>query len=147
MINYFGKKNSGQVVIISTILIGGAILAATAISGFTLFLEIRQLNDSVQSSKAIYAADAGIEDSLYCYYTKPLSEEASTYCSRADIAVETGVTYTTTLSCYTDSAGNSATTACNAVDADGFPIAKSFSIDSTGHTSRVDRSLRTFYEL
>lgn len=61
-------KKEGQIMILSTVLIGGALLSATAIAGFILFFQIRQAGDAVQTAAAFYAADSAIEDSIYCYY-------------------------------------------------------------------------------
>ncbi|RJQ30040.1 hypothetical protein C4565_01210 [Candidatus Parcubacteria bacterium] len=73
-INLIHEKK-GQTMILSTVLIGGALLAATAIAGFTLFFQIRQAGDAVQSAAAFYAADAGIEHAMYCYYRRDHTNE------------------------------------------------------------------------
>ncbi len=150
-----GKQKSGQVVIISTVLVGGAIIAATAIAGFTLFFEIRQLNDAVQSSTAIYAADAGIEDSLYCYYFQIISEGQSPEvdCARRGTLRRidrNGVwsagyaTYETQIKCYADEARTNVI-ACDARDPiTDASLANGFTVDANGHTQQIDRALQTF---
>lgn len=152
------KMNSGQVVIISTVLIGGAIIAATAIAGFALFYEIRQLNDAVQSNTAVYAADAGIEDSLYCYYFQITSEgqRPEVDCSRINTLRridKNGVwsagnaSYETVLTCYADEA-RTAPIACDARDpVTDESLVSGFTVDSKGHTQRVTRALQTFIYL
>ena len=79
------KKNTGQVMILSTILIGGAIFSATAIAGFALFFHIRQAGDAVQSAASFFAADAGIEETLFCYYKEQHgpTEDIDTVCDKS----------------------------------------------------------------
>jgi hypothetical protein len=149
------KQKSGQVVIISTVLVGGAIIAATAIAGFTLFFEIRQLNDAVQSSTAIYAADAGIEDSLYCYYFQIISEGQTPEvdCARSGTlrridsngAWSAGYAgYEAQIKCYADEARTSPIP-CDARDPiTDVSLANGFTVDANGHTQHITRALQTF---
>ncbi len=57
--------------IIATLSLGGAILAATAIAGFLMLYTIRSASDSMNSAKAIFAADAGVNWALYSYFNPP----------------------------------------------------------------------------
>ena len=52
--------NSGQAMIIAILSLGGAILGATTLAGFLLLYNIRATTNSVNSAKAIFAADAGL---------------------------------------------------------------------------------------
>lgn len=61
-------RRSGQVMIITILVLGGAILSATTIAGLLMLYQIRQTTDIANSGKAIYAADAGIEWSLYNWF-------------------------------------------------------------------------------
>jgi|GEM_PF-1909383 len=80
-------KKDGQIMILSTVLIGGALLSATAIAGFVLFFQIRQAGDAVQSAAAFFAADAGIENAIYCYYRRDhTSENIDSVC---DVGINT----------------------------------------------------------
>lgn len=145
-------------VVISTVLIGGAMLASTAIAGFVLFYQIRQLNDAVQSSTAIYAADAGIEDVLYCYYfgITAAGQRPEVDCARAggtryldkNGAWNSGnTTYTASLTCYADEA-RTQVTACDAKDPiTNESLVTGFTVNSNGHTSHVDRALEAFIYL
>lgn len=65
-----GKKDTGQVMLISVLIVGGIMAAAIAVS-FVFLLEIRLARQTPDSVKAIYAADAGIECSLYKYFKSP----------------------------------------------------------------------------
>ena len=62
------SARSGQVMIITILVLGGAILSATTIAGLLMLYQIRQTTDIANSGKAIYAADAGIEWSLYNWF-------------------------------------------------------------------------------
>lgn len=62
------NKRSGQVMILTVMALGGAILGATTIAGLLMLYQIRQSTDLANSAKAIYAADAGLEMSLYNWF-------------------------------------------------------------------------------
>ncbi len=49
----------------AVLVLGGSILGASAIAGYLTTLRIRQSTDLVNSTKAIFAADAGLEWELY----------------------------------------------------------------------------------
>jgi hypothetical protein len=59
------QNNSGQIFILSMLILGGSLLAASVIGGYLMLLHIRQSTDSMNSAKAIYAADSGIEWELW----------------------------------------------------------------------------------
>ncbi len=65
------RRRSGQVMIITILVLGGAILSATTIAGLLMLYQIRQTTDIANSGKAIYAADAGIEWALYTWFCTP----------------------------------------------------------------------------
>lgn len=56
--------------ILTVVLISGAILSATAISALLVLYQLRQVSDVKSSTQAIFAADAGIE----CVLFKTVSE-------------------------------------------------------------------------
>lgn len=62
---------TGQVMILATLAIGGAILSATAVAGFLTVSQIRQAGDFANSAKAIFAADAGLEFGMYRFFQDP----------------------------------------------------------------------------
>ena len=62
------KTRSGQVIILAVLTLGGILLSAAAVSGILLVYQIRNTNDAVNSAKAIFAADAGIEAASFCYF-------------------------------------------------------------------------------
>jgi len=76
------KSFSGQVIILTVLILGGSILGASTIAGYLMLLKIRTASDITNSTKAIFAADAGLEWELYkqfknSAYPKPVfSNEA-----------------------------------------------------------------------
>lgn len=54
--------------ILTVLALGGAILGATTIAGLLMLYQIRQTTDLANSGKAVYAADAGIEWTLYNWF-------------------------------------------------------------------------------
>ncbi len=52
--------------IISVITLGGMLLGSAGIAGLLMSYQIRSANDAVNSAKAFFAADAGVEASGYC---------------------------------------------------------------------------------
>lgn len=61
-------KRDGQVLILTVLALGGALLGATAIAGLLTTYQIRQTTDLANSARAIFAADAGIEWGLYNFF-------------------------------------------------------------------------------
>ncbi len=59
---------SGQVMLLSIMILGGVMLSASVIAGVLLWYQVRQVNDAVSSAKAIFAADAGIEFISWCIF-------------------------------------------------------------------------------
>jgi len=61
----------GQVILVSVIILSGALMSASVVAGLLTAYQIRQANDTVESMKAFFAADAGIEQALYNYFNDP----------------------------------------------------------------------------
>ena len=56
---------SGQVMLMTVVMLSGAILASTSLAGLLILYQLRQATDAAASTKAIFAADAGLERALY----------------------------------------------------------------------------------
>lgn len=69
-ISRFGRK--GQVMLLSVLTLGSVMLGVTAISSFLVIYQIRMTSDIVDSTKAIFAADAGIDWANY-QFSNPTS--------------------------------------------------------------------------
>ncbi len=63
------RCDTGQVMILSVLMLGGVLLGASALAGLLMVYQIRQANDAVNSAKAFFAADAMIEWQTYNIYT------------------------------------------------------------------------------
>ena len=61
----------GQVMLLTVLVIGGLLLGASAIAGLLMVYQLRQSSDVTNSTKAIFAADAGIEWELYRMFKDP----------------------------------------------------------------------------
>jgi hypothetical protein len=59
---------SGQAMLTAVLSISGAILGATTVAGFLMLYQLRASTDSENSAKAIFAADSGVEWTLFDYY-------------------------------------------------------------------------------
>jgi hypothetical protein len=62
------NQRSGQAMLIAVLALGGAMLGATAIAGLLILYQLRATTNSVNSSKAIFAADSGTDFALFSYY-------------------------------------------------------------------------------
>jgi hypothetical protein len=122
------KGRSGQAMIIAVLSLGGAILGATTLAGLLLLYNIRSTTDSINSAKAIFAADAGVNWALYSYYQHPVPPVPQpTFGNGATVSV----------TCY--DASDVATPSCddniNTPDKAEYAISEGVSLDSR----------RTFY--
>ena len=63
-----GHSRSGQIMLLSVMIIGGVMLSAAAVGSLLVRHQLRQVNDSIDSAKAFFAADTGIEVSSFCYF-------------------------------------------------------------------------------
>lgn len=59
---------SGQVMLITSLLMAGMLLGATVVAGLLTVSQLRQVTDISHSAKAIFAADAGVELERYRWY-------------------------------------------------------------------------------
>jgi hypothetical protein len=55
----------GQVMLLTVLILSGLLLSASTIGGLLMLYQIRQSADIANSTKAIYAADSGIEKRIY----------------------------------------------------------------------------------
>jgi hypothetical protein len=76
-LNFVKQNLGGQVMILTTLAIGGALLGATAIAGLLMVYQIRQMTDLRNSTQAIMAADSGVEWGFFQFF-HPSSPPIST---------------------------------------------------------------------
>lgn len=60
------KKRSGQLLILSVVMLGGILMSATAVAGLLLRYQLRLTNDVADSAKALFAADGRLEWHNFC---------------------------------------------------------------------------------
>lgn len=92
------NKSAGQVMILTVLALGGTILGATTIAGLLMLYQLRQSTDMANSARAIFAADAGIEQSFYNLFCGPLDNPAKTPCPASAINFTNGESVKVT--CY-----------------------------------------------
>lgn len=113
--------------ILTVLTLGGALLGATTIAGLLMLYQVRQGADVGQSSKALFAADAGIEWGLYNLLCQ--TDPTRTPCPINQLPqFQNGATVQ--VSCL-DDAGNDVPT-CN-------PLT-TVTIHSLGHSANVARA-------
>jgi len=66
-------KRSGQVIILTVLILGGTLLGTASVAALLLVYQIRQSTDFGNSGKAIFAADSGIEWALYNHFNPGVS--------------------------------------------------------------------------
>ena len=54
--------------VLSVMMLGGILLGVSTFAGLLMVYQVRQANDALNSVKAIFAADAGIEWRIYTIY-------------------------------------------------------------------------------
>lgn len=119
--------------LLTVLLLSGTILSATTIAGLLMLYQIRQSTDITNSTKAIYAADSGIEKRAYEIFLNPDGP-----CSLSEPPLE-GILDN----------GAKFTVSCNrqrvepTADAEG---SETLIIKSTGEASRNFRALETILE-
>lgn len=77
------KKNRGQVMLVSVIMLGGILASAVGIAGVLMVFQIRQSNEAARSAEAFYAADAGLEWTTYNQFNTAVALPSSTFSNGA----------------------------------------------------------------
>ena len=72
--NLFLKANNGQVMLLTVLILGGVVLSVSMIAGYITVQKIRQSSNAANSTKAIFAADTGIEWELYKQFKGPVDK-------------------------------------------------------------------------
>ncbi len=78
--------------ILISIMLGGLVLSATAIAGLLMFLTLQQSSDALSSGAAFFAADAGVEQGLYCYFYKADPSVCGTQSQPIAFSLDNGAT-------------------------------------------------------
>lgn len=130
-------KEEGQLMIIMAVLMGGLFLVGTAIAGLLMYFSVSQSSDVISSNAAIFAADAGIEKALRCYfYEKTIDPkevckpESNTICQQSE-TLSNGASYNSYVQ-FTSCEGNDPT---------------GFKVKSVGKAAKAERVLEQFFDL
>ncbi len=59
------RSNSGQAMILTTLVLSSTVLALAGIGGYLMLIRLRVSSNVVDTTKAIYLADAGVECGAY----------------------------------------------------------------------------------
>ena len=107
------KGMRGQVMLMTVLIMSGTILGATTIAGLLTLYQIRQSANISDSTKAIYAADAGIEYELFRIFKTDKYEQCVLRTCLPDYSfsnsLSNGASFTATVPAdvsYIESAGN-----------------------------------------
>lgn len=96
------QTRGGQAILVVVVLIGGVFMVTTAISGLLMFYQLQQAADAGNSTIAIFAADAGLERSLHCYfYGGDVTGQACGYSATQFAVTGSNATFTTTVTVNT----------------------------------------------
>ena len=104
----FLRQSSGQAMLIAVVIMGSILLSITTIAGYLSTQRLKTSSDVAASTRAIYAADAGIEWNLYKNLISPqlasapsFSNNSSVSCSQAgNVITCTGTSTPSTRSLY-----------------------------------------------
>jgi len=131
---------SGQVMVLTTMIIGGILMSASVVAGFLMFNQIKQSNDAPSSGMALFAADAGIENALNCYFFTENRFNLLDFGLACDVSgtLPNNSRYETNLECQKNEGGAFVTTPCKSADVIGFKVV------SRGFSGNTERSLETF---
>jgi hypothetical protein len=86
--------STGQVMLLTALLISGIVLSITSLAGLLTVYQLRQVTDVNNSTKAIFAADTGIEWELYKKF-KDAKAPAPACPGKAPAQLCNGVTFQT----------------------------------------------------
>jgi hypothetical protein len=93
---------AGQVMVLTVLALGGTILGATTVAGLLMLYQVRQATDLGNSARAIFAADAGMEQSFFNIFCKG-DESKSSYCPAPEFPVRFSNGAAVKVTCYDDS--------------------------------------------
>lgn len=59
---------NGQIMMLTVVIMGATLLLASAIAGYVVVSQLKNTQDIAKSVQAFFAADAGVEEALHCYF-------------------------------------------------------------------------------
>lgn len=82
--------------LITVVMLSGAVLASTSLAGLLILYQLRQATDAAASMKAIFAADAGLERAFYNENKLAGTPEYESYNPPMTKILDNGAKYTVT---------------------------------------------------
>ncbi len=92
------RRDSGQAITMMLLFISGIMLSATVIAGLLIVYQVRQAIDAGASARSVFAADAGTEAALYCFYKEMNSSVEVKTCNKIGVFLSSGSVYGVDLS-------------------------------------------------
>ena len=140
-------NNRGQAMVLVTIMIGTVMATTGVIAGLLTFYELRQANDSEKSAMSFYAADAGVEKTLLCYFTNPGTTDLGQICDFGSELGQPEIILSNSASAKTDfeCVDSVDPIAYNKTPCDSNEDVAGFVIKSFGLTHDTERILETFF--
>lgn len=80
------NKENGQMILLAVIIISSAVFISSAIGGYLMINKIKSVSKIVDLTKAIYAADAGIECELYNTFVEAVDPNKMINCQELDFS-------------------------------------------------------------
>ncbi|MBU6500320.1 MAG: hypothetical protein KGJ89_00625 [Patescibacteria group bacterium] len=134
----------GQIMILASMALGGALLGISALAGLLMTYQIRQTTDLTNSTKSIMAADSGVEWGLYQYF-HPSSPPIGCPSSNCDSSGGYN------LGPYAD--GASVVVTCygldpsNGTEQQQLNCSNASSVQAVGEANFASRSFRTYFQV
>jgi len=75
-IERWNAARGGQSILVIVLVLGATMLGATTIAGYVSLQKIRAATDIIDSTRAVYAADAGIEWCLYYKFNTAVGDSS-----------------------------------------------------------------------
>ncbi len=128
-----------------TIIIGVLMASAGTVAGLLTYYELRQATDTEKSAMAFYAADAGMEKTLLCYFTFVGADELGQVCDFGEEGVEPIITLDNTAEAETDLECVDAEIPPNDIPCSDNESVVGFTVRSFGAAKDTERVLETFF--
>lgn len=75
------RRRSGQALLLIVVMMGGILFLVTAVAGLLMYYQVEQSNDIANSTVAIFAADAGLEQALHFYFYELDTQDCTVPCT------------------------------------------------------------------
>lgn len=77
--------------LLTVVILGSIFLSASAIGGLLTLYQVKQANDAAVAAQAVFAADAGIEWQIFCYF---VGQTKDVPCPAGSSSLKNGASFT-----------------------------------------------------